>query len=140
VKLWVLGTGDLSLATELQHASLAWPSAPSEILLLENPVQDALRSAGPRDFLALWGTARTTLQEDWRALLSSATLSFQVFYGSRPQMLENLAYAWSSHVGSPSALRSEILPRWEGVCETCSDPACEHRLFSRLLTGPEGLQ
>ena len=23
-------------------------------------------------------------------------------------------------------------PRWQGLCEACSDPDCEHRLFSRL--------
>jgi len=31
-------------------------------------------------------------------------------------------------------LRSEIAQRWAGVCEKCSDPECEHRLFRRLVS------
>ena len=29
-------------------------------------------------------------------------------------------------------LRAEIPARWQGLCEGCSDPACEHRLFTGL--------
>ena len=68
-----------------------------------------------------------------RAHLLQARLPFRVLYGDSVQALQNLSFAWSSHVRSQSALRPEILPRWEGVCESCSDPECEHRLFSRLL-------
>jgi len=29
-------------------------------------------------------------------------------------------------------LRTEIPSRWQGLCEGCSDPSCEHRLFTEL--------
>ena len=79
-------------------------------------------------------------QDSWRGLLLQARLPFQVLYGDSVQALQNLRFAWSSHVQSQSALRPEILPRWEGVCEGCSDPECEHRLFSRLLAPPPSSQ
>ena len=31
--------------------------------------------------------------------------------------------------------RKALPERWQGVCETCSDPDCEQRLFSGLLQG-----
>jgi hypothetical protein len=37
---------------------------------------------------------------------------------------------------APQGLGRQALPvRWQGVCETCSDPDCEQRLFSGLLQG-----
>ena len=83
--------------------------------------------------MALMGATAPAEQDSWRGHLLQARLPFQVLYGDSVQALQNLCFAWSSHVQSQSALRPEILPRWEGVCESCSDPECEHRLFSRLL-------
>jgi hypothetical protein len=88
---------------------------------------------GAHDFVALMGATAPAEQDSWRGHLLQARLPFQVLYGASAQALQNLSFAWSSHVQSQSALRPEILPRWEGVCESCSDPECEHRLFSRLL-------
>lgn len=136
MKLWILGACDASFAADLQQASSAWPVAPSALAFLTPPGNASLQAIRAHDFVALMGRASQTEQDCWRAQLALARLPFQVFYGDSEQVLQNLSFAWSSHVRSQSALRPEILPRWEGVCESCSDPECEHRMFSRLLAHP----
>ena len=138
MKLWLLGACDASFVAALKQAVPHWPGAPSELIFLETPGTVSLDVNSTRDLLVLLGTTPPTVQAAWRAYLLNSRWPFQVLYGETAQALQNLAYAWSSHVRSHSALRPEILPRWDGVCEACSDPACEHRLFSRLLAPPAG--
>ena len=133
MKLWVLGACEASFAADLQQASNTWPAPPSSVAFLTFAGDAAAQAIGAHDFVALMGSTPSAAQDSWRAHLLQARLPFQVLYGDSAQALQNLSFAWSSHVQSQSALRPEILPRWEGVCESCSDPECEHRLFSRLL-------
>ena len=46
-------------------------------------------------------------------------------------------FAMTSAMASDlEGLARKAMPvRWQGVCETCSDPDCEQRLFSGLLQG-----
>jgi nicotinamide riboside kinase len=69
-----------------------------------------------------------------RSLLQRAQLPFQVVYGQGPQRLASALQA----VVSAGVLPPEVVDRredgdarraWVWVCEKCSDPACEHRLF-----------
>lgn len=70
-----------------------------------------------------------------RRELQAAGIAFQTVYGQGPMRLQAALRA----VGA--ALGRELLPddpllregsgRWQ--CEACSDPDCEHRLFSALL-------
>ena len=136
MRLWVLGACEASFAADLKQASSTWPAPPSSIAFLTLPGDAASQVIGTHDFLALMGATAPAVQDSWRAHLLQARLPFRVLYGDSVQALQNLSFAWSSHVRSQSALRPEILPRWEGVCESCSDPECEHRLFSRLLAPP----
>ena len=133
MKLWVLGAFEAPFATDLKQASSTWPAPPASIAFLTLPGDASSLAIGAHDFVALMGATAPAVQDSWRAHLLQARLPFQVLYGDSAQALQNLSFAWSSHVQSQSALRPEILPRWEGVCESCSDPECEHRLFSRLL-------
>ncbi|MFM2240436.1 MAG: hypothetical protein RJA69_1810 [Pseudomonadota bacterium] len=76
---------------------------------------------------------------DWRALLMSAGQNFQVIHPSPEGLQQELQWALGHHLHrttghSPWPLRSEIAQRWAGVCEKCSDPECEHRLFRRLVS------
>ena len=95
----------------------AWtpPSLSSRILLCVNP-EDA-------------GNAQT-----WRAMLLAQGLPFQVIHGIGQELVTQCLLAIL-----PPALqgfaRQELPVRWQGVCETCSDPDCEQRLFSGLLQG-----
>jgi hypothetical protein len=55
------------------------------------------------------------------------------------EMASNLPSGFAMTTQAASALQGlarQALPvRWQGVCETCSDPDCEQRLFSGLLQG-----
>ncbi len=95
----------------------AWtpPSLSSRILLCVNP-EDAAKA------------------QAWRAILLAQGLPFQVIHGIGQELVTQCLLAIL-----PPALqgfaRQELPVRWQGVCETCSDPDCEQRLFSGLLQG-----
>ena len=107
------------------------PSVSSRILLCVNPED-------------------TTNAQAWRAMLLAQGLSFQVIHGIGEALVAQCLLAILPPDGSsPSGfamttqtasalqgLARQALPvRWQGVCETCSDPDCEQRLFSGLLQG-----
>jgi len=111
----------------------AWtpPSLSSRILLCVNPEDAAIAQA-------------------WRATLFAQGLPFQVIHGISEALVAQCLMAILPPDGvSPSGfamttqaspalqgLARQALPvRWQGVCETCSDPDCEQRLFSGLLQG-----
>jgi hypothetical protein len=106
----------------------AWtpPSSPSRILLCVNPEDAAIAQA-------------------WRAILLAQGLPFQVIHGTAEALATQCLMAVLPPDGvSPSGLamttqaasaRQALPVRWQGVCETCSDPDCEQRLFSGLLQG-----
>ena len=117
----------------IPHSHLAWnpPSLSSRILLCVNP-EDA-------------GNAQT-----WRAMLLAQGLPFQVIHGIGQELVTQCLLALlppdcfnPSGFAMTSAMASDLeglarkaMPvRWQGVCETCSDPDCEQRLFSGLLQG-----
>ena len=115
------------------QSQTAWtpPSLSSRILLCVNP-EDA-------------GNAQT-----WRAILLAQGLPFQVIHGIGQELVTQCLLALlppdcfnPSGFAMTSAMASDLeglarkaMPvRWQGVCETCSDPDCEQRLFSGLLQG-----
>jgi hypothetical protein len=117
----------------IPQSQTAWtpPSLSSRILLCVNP-EDA-------------GNAHT-----WRAILLAQGLPFQVIHGIGQELVTQCLMALlppdcfnPSGFAMTSAMASDLeglarkaMPvRWQGVCETCSDPDCEQRLFSGLLQG-----
>ncbi len=92
----------------------AVPPAHARILLCASPLPDDIHSS-------------------WRQLLMSKGLPFQVIHGSSEELLRQCLHALLP-AETASGLSRQALPvRWQGVCETCSDPDCELRLFSGLL-------
>lgn len=77
-----------------------------------------------------------------RAALARAKLSYAVVHGTGG---ERLASAWNAIVsiagneGRPrTRARSDAKPAsWSWPCEKCSDPECEHKLFSDLIARRE---
>jgi nicotinamide riboside kinase len=71
-----------------------------------------------------------------RSLLARAEVRYQVVYGMGPQRLHAALVALASAGVLPAAvapLPAGDAPRnWVWACEKCSDPACEHRLFTQL--------
>ena len=117
----------------IPQSQTAWtpPSLSSRILLCVNP-EDA-------------GNAQT-----WRAILLAQGLPFQVIHGIGQELVTQCllallppdcfnpsGFAMTSAMASDlEGLERKAMPaRWQGVCETCSDPDCEQRLFSGLLQG-----
>ena len=117
----------------IPQSQTAWtpPSLSSRILLCVNP-EDA-------------GNAQT-----WRAILMAQGLPFQVNHGIGQELVTQCllailppdgfspsGFAMTSAMASDlEGLARQALPvRWQGMCETCSDPDCEQRLFSGLLQG-----
>ena len=70
-----------------------------------------------------------------RAALALGGIPFQVVYGTGESRLQNalrcLNLASSTHRFETNENRPQRLRTW--VCERCSDPVCEHRLFRDLL-------
>jgi hypothetical protein len=126
--IWTLHTPHLT-----PQSDTAWtpPSLSSRILLCVN-FED------------------TTNAQAWRAMLLAQGLSFQVIHGNGEALVSQCllailppdgfspsGFAMTTQAASaPQGLGRQALPvRWQGVCETCSDPDCEQRLFSGLLQG-----
>ena len=107
-----------TLHIPLNHLDWTPPSLSSRILLCVNPEDAADAQA-------------------WRAILLAQGLPFQVIHGIGQALVAQCLLAVLPPDGfSPSGFARQALPvRWQGVCETCSDPDCEQRLFSGLLQG-----
>jgi nicotinamide riboside kinase len=67
-----------------------------------------------------------------RAALARAQVPYRLVYGSGKERLVNALAAMgeSAPAGTPSSRP------WTWSCEKCSDPECEHRLFTGLLGKP----
>ncbi|MEY4979387.1 MAG: hypothetical protein RLZZ352_1657 [Pseudomonadota bacterium] len=85
-----------------------------------------------RDSPALREATDTAL----RRTLQSAHIPFQTVYGQGDTRLQNALRSIGPRLGQtllpPDDSLSTGRVTWH--CETCSDPVCEHRLFTNLLT------
>ena len=76
-----------------------------------------------------------------RAALDSAGISYRIVYGSGTARLDNALFAINSAAtcggikNAQAIFRSENVTSRPWACEKCSDPDCEHKLFSGLLRG-----
>jgi len=74
-----------------------------------------------------------------RAALDGAGIGYRIIYGSGSARLDNALFAINSAascggiLGTKASFRSENVTSRPWACEKCSDPDCEHRLFSGLL-------
>ncbi len=87
-------------------------------------VADGLLRDGPQ--------AREPVDALVRAALHKAQLPFDVVYGSGPRRLESALGALARagiHAGPQPPANAKP---WVWLCEKCSDPECEHRLFKGL--------
>jgi hypothetical protein len=78
--------------------------------------------------------APTEADERLRKALMASTLGFAAVHG---EGAEQLASAWNA-IGAAADPEAERVGRrgagtWSWSCDKCSDPACEHRLFSDLV-------
>lgn len=83
--------------------------------------------------------ARETTDALLRAALQSARVPFQTLYGTREQRLQEALAALGGKLGMAlTPTRPELSEgRVPWQCDACSDPECEHRLFTALLKRSE---
>jgi nicotinamide riboside kinase len=86
------------------------------------------------------GASREDVDALVRGALQQAGIAFQVVYGTGPHRLESalqaLAAAGVVPAGAAHRTPDPHTGRpWVWACEKCSDPECEHRLFTRLRGG-----
>jgi energy-coupling factor transporter ATP-binding protein EcfA2 len=77
----------------------------------------------------------TRIDEMLREALMNANLGFAVVHGEGAEQLTN---AWNAinAAADPDARRGAgqgATAAWSWACDKCSDPACEHKLFSDLV-------
>lgn len=88
--------------------------------------------------------AREPVDTLLRAALSAAGLPFVIVYGQGPARVAHALQAIGAsnslflradndHLTLGNGQKQSEFPRQAWSCDTCSDPGCEHRLFSRLL-------
>lgn len=85
-------------------------------------VPDGLQRDGPQ--------VRAPVDALVRTALASAGIGFRVVYGSGEQRVLNALAAIEAQAAPPVPRTSRP---WTWVCDKCSDPACEHRLFTARL-------
>jgi hypothetical protein len=117
----------------------------SRILLCVNP-EDAAKAQAWRAILVAQGLPFQVIHGIAEALVTQCLMAVLPPDGVIPsgfamtsEMASNLPSGLAMTTQASSALEGfarQALPvRWQGVCETCSDPDCEQRLFSGLLQG-----
>ena len=77
---------------------------------------------------------RPTVDAMLRGALQQAGIGFATVYGGGEQRAANALRAIDAGMGAPPA--SGDGPPWRWECDKCSDPDCEHRLFTALLARP----
>jgi nicotinamide riboside kinase len=97
---------------------------------------DGLQRDGPH--------AREPVDTLLRAALLRGGIAFQTIYGQGEERLKQALAALPTPLGhSRESGHDDVMgqrvradrPLW--TCDRCSDPECEHRLFSALLTAPK---
>ena len=69
-----------------------------------------------------------------REILQTHGLRYSVVYGAGEQRLACALAAIDQCNKAGSHVPAEAQPRWQWVCDTCSDAQCEHQMFSALLS------
>ena len=68
-----------------------------------------------------------------RAALERAAVGYKVVYGTGPDRLKNALAGMAASLATSGTVRAQQAANWAWSCDKCSDPDCEHRLFTGLL-------
>jgi len=94
-----------------------------------------LQALGCALILLIAPASPTPMDDMLRQALMDAKLGFAVVHGEGGEQLANAWNAINVAADSDDGRRAapEGAGSWSWACEKCSDPACEHRLFSDLV-------
>lgn len=79
------------------------------------------------------GVKREAVDTRLRSVLARSQLAFKVIYGQGPDRLEAALNAILPLRPARQKPSEAGLGQWQSSCEKCSDPVCEHRLFTGRL-------
>jgi nicotinamide riboside kinase len=82
-------------------------------------VADGLHRVGPQ--------VREQVDALVRKALADAGVAYRVVYGQEQERLANAVTAIESSTAAAAAAPGR---RWQWLCDKCSDPQCEHKLFA----------
>jgi nicotinamide riboside kinase len=85
------------------------------------------------DWHATGSVPREALDARLRAVLVQNQLAFTVIYGLGPDRVEAALNAIKPLRKERAQPPESGLAHWQSNCEKCSDPVCEHRLFTGRL-------
>lgn len=77
--------------------------------------------------------AREAMDARLRQILTEHAMPYAVVYGTETQRSASALQAIAHHKGSPVTRSADRRRPWHGACEKCSDPECEHRMFTGQL-------
>lgn len=147
MKIAILGaaaSGPAALA-ELLRSQLQPASAycvmqvPQRLPAPEPDWKEATQTLTDADLILLMGLApdsppeQRTADQALRALLKRLALPYALVYGSGATACANALQAIRFQQRDTVGLEPPV-SRWRWACDKCSDPVCEHRLFSDLQT------
>jgi hypothetical protein len=122
-----------SLATKLQQTLLG-QSLEMDFFCPATPQDLAHTPANARHLL--WNNPDDTttglVHNAWRDQLHELQRAYQTLHADNASVMQQAVYALVQGFAQALA-RPEIQGRWQGLCECCADPACEQKLFGRLL-------
>jgi nicotinamide riboside kinase len=67
-----------------------------------------------------------------RNTLNEAGIAYQMVYGLDGQRLDNAMHCIAARAGIDWASSPKPAKNWVWACDKCSDPDCEHQLFTKL--------
>ncbi len=140
----VPGSGKSALATALAQA-LNTSGRPAAVLPIHKP--ELAPNLASHDLVLLTGLdmpssaqpAQDLSDQQIRATLTDAGIAYRVIYGDGEERLRQALQACGGLIKSGPTQRQAHMEAgkrarpWAGMCEKCSDPACEHRMLSDLL-------
>ena len=78
---------------------------------------------------------RTQHDSQLRQILSSHAITYAVVYGTGQARTDCAMQAVAHHRSQFPSRAKPATSAWQWCCDTCSDAACEHRLFTALVNG-----
>jgi GTPase SAR1 family protein len=131
------GTGKSTLAEALRHAV-----SPTVLQVAPSDDDEARQHRQLFNLTLLTGLdllpatadqARlAALDQTFRDALSRYGLPYSLVYGQGKARSDNALLAIRFHLRDTEGLQQPA-SRWHWACDKCSDPDCEHQLFSNLL-------